>query len=257
MASNNRYKVNSQYGNNGYNNEMVSLKVEEKKRQVNNSRNTIDEYQKYKGEIGPKGDKGDKGEQGEVGPKGDKGDKGEQGEVGPKGDKGDKGEQGEVGPKGDKGDKGEQGEVGPKGDKGDRGIDGALFIKDNAYLVQTESIDIDSNSIITFDTNIINGENIKIEDEGHSIILKNNGTYFISYTISANCIERYAVGLRIDEALIKGSISYCEKLTLTSISNSVIYMTGDNIEKLELYNFGRESIKLVANAISIKIIKIA
>ena len=214
------------------------------------------------GKIGPQGPRGEKGEQGpegKVGPQGPRGEQGLQGKIGPQGPRGEKGEpglEGKTGPQGPRGEKGEQGLQGKIGPQGPRGEKGNSTVQNNAYLVQSESVSISPTSRFVFNSSFINGTDISVKNDGMTVVLSPNATYYIKYTVTGNSYNTYIVGLRVNEALIKGSLAYCEEGIKNSISNGAIYTTGNCEEELDLYNFSNRNIKTIPNSVNMQIIRI-
>ena len=155
--------------------------------------------------------------------------------------------------RGAKGEQGPQGKIGPQGPRGEKGNS---TVQNNAYLVQSESVSISPTSRFVFNSSFINGTDISVKNDGMTVVLSPNATYYIKYTVTGNSYNTYIVGLRVNEALIKGSLAYCEEGIKNSISNGAIYTTGNCEEELDLYNFSNRNIKTIPNSVNMQIIRI-
>lgn len=114
-----------------------------------------------------------------IGITGPRGEKGETGAIGPQGLRG------IIGVTGPKGEKGETGAIGPQGIRGVTGPSGESGIQNFAQFAIESSINVNSGQFIPFNNIFIVGENIRHLEGSTDILLTQNHSYFISWSITS------------------------------------------------------------------------
>lgn len=150
---------------------------------------------------------------------------GSQGITGATGAIGVQGLRGITGATGPKGEKGEKGECGPQGITGVTGPRGESGTQNFAQFVTESSINVNSGQFIPFNNIFIVGENIEHLEGSTDILLTQNHSYFISWSITSLPSNfNFQVGGQI---ILNG-----ERVIQSATRNSVI----ENIQEISMNN---------------------